>query len=68
MFAKPTLMSFVQKGHEPPAHHVQAALAGLGIKADYREGIGWRDVPARRDIRGGPMRWDREDELDFADI
>jgi len=29
----------------PPAHHVQAAFAGLGIVADDREGVGWRDIP-----------------------
>ncbi len=30
--------------------------------------VGWRDVPTRREIRGWPMRGDREDELDFADV
>jgi hypothetical protein len=42
--------------HEPPAHYVQAALAGPGIKADHRKRVGWRHVPTRRDVRGGAMR------------
>jgi hypothetical protein len=54
--------------HEAPAHHVQAALAGLRIIADHRERVSRRDVPTRRDIRCRPMRRDREDELDLAHI
>src|SRR6266446_2336752 len=54
--------------HEAPTHYVQAAFAGLGIVVDDRERVGWRHVPAGRDVRGGPLRCDREDELDFADI
>jgi hypothetical protein len=50
------------------APHVQTALAGLGIVANYREGIGGRDVPTRRDVRGAAMRRDREHQLDLADI
>jgi hypothetical protein len=54
--------------HQPPAHYIQAALAGPGIVADDRERVRWRHVPTRRDVRGRPMRRDREDELDLADI
>src|SRR6516165_7565153 len=52
----------------PPAHHVQAAVTSPRVKADDREGVGWRYVPAGRDVRGRPIRRDRKDELDFANI
>ena len=48
----------------PPV--VQGAL--FGVVADDWQRIGWRDVPARGDIRGRPMRRDREDERDLSDI
>ena len=54
--------------HEAPPHDVQAALAGFGVVADDRAGIGRGNVPTRRDVGGGPMRRDREDEFDFTDI
>jgi hypothetical protein len=53
---------------QAPAHHVHAALAGSVIVADHRERVGWRHVPTGREVRGGPIRRDREDELDPADI
>jgi hypothetical protein len=68
MFEKPTLMSFAQNGHEAPAHYIQAALAGLRVVADGRERVGRRYVPTGRDIGAGPMRWDREEEFDLADV
>jgi hypothetical protein len=40
-------------GASTPARDIQAALAGLGIVVDDRERVGWRDVPARRDIGAG---------------
>src|ERR1700730_11927593 len=54
--------------HETPAHHVQAALPGPGIKADHRKRVRRRHVPTGRDVRGGPMWRGLEDELDLADI
>jgi hypothetical protein len=54
--------------YEPPAHDIQAALASSRIVADHGERVGRRDVPAGRDVRGRPIRRDREDELDLADI
>ena len=54
--------------HETPAHHVQAALASPPVIADHREQVGGRHVPTGWEVRGGPMRRDREDELDLADI
>ena len=56
------------KRHEPPPHHVEAALASSRITADHRERVGRRHVPNRRDVRCWPIRRDREDELDLADI
>src|SRR6266446_5667752 len=52
----------------PYAHHVQAALAGLGIMADHRQRVCWRHVPTRRDVGGRPMRRDREHQLDLAEL
>jgi hypothetical protein len=40
---------------------------GVGIIADHA-GIGRRDVPTRRNVRGRPVRRYREEELDLADI
>src|SRR5271170_160676 len=54
--------------HQPPAHHVEAALMVLRVVADDGQGIGWRHVPARRKIWGRALGRDREDELDLADI
>jgi hypothetical protein len=42
--------------------------SGLGIVANHRELVGRRHVPVRREIRGRPMRRDREHKLDLADI
>ena len=56
------------KRHEPPPHHVEAALPSSRIIADHRERVGRRHVPTRRDVRCWPIRRDREDELDLADI
>jgi|SRR5271163_885665 len=39
--------------HQPPPQQVQAALAGLGVVADHRNGVGWRGVPSRREVRSG---------------
>jgi hypothetical protein len=41
--------------HEPPAHHVQAALPSSGIEADHRKRVGWRYVPARGNVGGRSM-------------
>ena len=54
--------------HETPAHHVQAALAGLGVVADCRQRIGWRHVPARRDVGRRPLGRNSESDLDFTDV
>jgi hypothetical protein len=40
MFEKPTLMSFAQRRHKTPAHHVEAALADFPIIPDHRTGSG----------------------------
>jgi hypothetical protein len=56
------------KRHEPPAHDIQATLAGSGIIADHRERVGRRHIPTGRDVWGRPIRRDREDEPDLADI
>ena len=45
--------------HQPPAHDVQAALAGLGIVAHDGQRIGRRAVPSRRKVRRWSMRWDQ---------
>jgi hypothetical protein len=50
------------------AHHVQAALAGPGVIAGDRERVDRRDILTGRDVQGGLMGWDREDQLDLADI
>src|SRR6516162_11019289 len=51
-----------------PPHHVEAALPSSRIIADHRERVGRHHVPTRRDVRCCPIRRDREDELDLADI
>ena len=56
------------KRHEPPAHHVEAALAGPGIVADHRERVCWRYVSTGRDVGVGRSGGIDEDELDLADI
>jgi hypothetical protein len=68
MFENPTLMSFAQKGHEPPAHDFEAALPGLGIVADHGEILARRGIPIGWNVGGRPLRPDREDEFDLADI
>jgi hypothetical protein len=55
-----------QYGHEPSARQVWAAFAGSRIEAYDREGVGWRDIPARWEVRSGPVWRDREDEFDLA--
>src|SRR4051794_28941404 len=54
--------------HQAPAQHIQAALAGPAIIADHRKWVRRRYIPTRRDVRGRPMRRDRKDESDLADI
>src|SRR6516165_11612902 len=68
MFAKPTLDVLSPKRHEPPEHDIEAALPSSPIIADHWERVGRRHVPTRRDVRCWPIRRDREDELDLADI
>ena len=46
---------------QTPAQQVQAALAGLPIVADDGELVSRRRIPSRREVRGRPMRRDRED-------
>ena len=46
----------------------QAAAPLEGILADHRQRVGWRHVPTQRDVRRWPMRRDREDQFDLADI
>jgi hypothetical protein len=55
-------------GDQAPAQHIEAALFGLGVVADDRQGIGRRHVPARREVRRRALERDRKDELDLADV
>jgi hypothetical protein len=52
------------KRYEPPAHHVEGALASSRIIADDGERVSGRHIPIGRDVRGRTMRRDREDEFD----
>src|SRR5690349_13392875 len=62
---KPSLRSSLSpERYQGTTQNIQAPLTGLCIVAADRTG----SVGARRDIRGRPMRWDREDELDLADL
>src|SRR5438552_3339969 len=68
MFAKPTLMSLAQNGTRP--HRITSKLRSPAL-ASYRttgSGSVGANVPTRRDVRGRPMRRDREHQLDLADI
>jgi len=56
------------KRHEPHRITSRPALGSSRIIADHRERVGRRHVPNRRDVRCWPIRPDREDELDFADV
>ena len=47
---------------------IQAARAGLGIVADHRERSAGAMFQLAAMFRVGPMRWDREDQLDLAEI
>jgi hypothetical protein len=60
-------MSLAPEGYEAPTHHVQAALDGPLIKADDRMRVGRSYVPTGG-CWGGPLRRDRENELDLAHI
>jgi hypothetical protein len=46
----------------------ETALASLGIITDHWKRVGRRHVPTGCDVWGRSMRWDREDELDLADV
>src|SRR5205823_8125584 len=54
--------------HQGPTHNIEAALPGPGIVTHDRQVLARRGVPIGRDVGGRPLRRDREDELDFADI
>ena len=56
------------KRHEPHRITSRPALGSSRIIADHRERVGRRHVPNRRDVRCWPIRPDREDELDLADV
>ena len=68
MLANPDLEILGPIWHEAPAQHVEAAFSGLGVVPDDRERIGGRHVPTGRKVGGRPMRRDREDELDLANV
>jgi hypothetical protein len=53
---------------QTPPQKIQAALASLAIVPDDGEEIGRRGVSSRREVWGGPMQRDREDQLDFANV
>ena len=55
-------------GHKAPAQKIQTAFASLAIVPDHGQQISRRGIPTRREIGRGPMRRDREDELDLAYI
>ena len=68
MVANPDLEILGPIGHQAPPQHVEAAFSGLGVVPDDRERIGGRHVPTGRKVRGRPVRRDRENEFDLADI
>jgi hypothetical protein len=47
---------------------IQAARAGLDIVADHRERSAGAMFQLAAMLRVGPMGWDREDQLDLAEI
>jgi len=55
-------------GDQAPAHGVETALARLRVEAHHRGLIGRREIPGGQEVRRGPMRRDRECDLDLVYI